>query len=173
MCISKSKVEKNQIITDNKKRITIVSITLAIVLISVWIIIETIGGGKFSFKNNTSYNIEYMEATFVNDVWQVSDTLKFDKLMTDGIDTKHFDEFNLNNLQANLQLEIKFEGYDPFVLVAGYFDDLFTGNINVTLDEVNKDEVDIFIKAKNGIISSRTTDCDENYRINVTEGYIE
>ena len=68
-----------------------------------------------------------MEATFVNDEWQVSDTIEFENLLTDGIDTKHFDEFNLNNMEANLQLKIKFEGYDPFTLVAGYFDDLFTG----------------------------------------------
>lgn len=164
---------KEDIIKRYKREIIIGIIVLIILLSFVWIAVENIGGGKFIFTNNSSYKIEYMDATFVNDDWQVSDTVKFENLISGGMDKKFFENFNLNNMEASLQLTIKFEGHSPFVVVAGYFDDLFTGNIKVNLTENIKDEVDIKIKATNGIIPSNTTNCNELYTIFVKEGYIE
>lgn len=162
-----------QLFNKYKKEIILGTAALVILLTFIWIIVESLVGGSFIFTNDSSYKIEYMEAVFVNDDWQVSDTIKFENLDSGKIDKKMFENFNLNNMEASLQLTIKFEGHSPFVLAAGYFNDLFTGNIKVNLDENTKDEVDIKIKANNGIIPTRTIDCNEVYTIFVTGGYIE
>lgn len=162
-----------QLFNKYKKEIILGTSALVILLTFIWMIVESLGGGKFIFTNDSNYKIEYMEAVFVNDDWQVSDTIKFENIDSGKIDKKMFENFNLNNMEASLQLTIKFEGHSPFVLVAGYFNDLFTGNIKVNLSENTKDEVDIKIKANNGIIPTRTIDCNEIYTIFVTGGYIE
>jgi len=162
-----------QLFNKYKKEIILGTSALVILLTFIWMIVESLGGGKFIFTNDSNYKIEYMEAVFVNDDWQVSDTIKFENIDSGKIDKKMFENFNLNNMEASLQLTIKFEGHSPFVLVAGYFNDLFTGNIKVNLNENTKDEVDIKIKANNGIIPTRTIDCNEIYTIFVTGGYIE
>jgi hypothetical protein len=144
-----------------------------IILSFIWIMIESTSGGKFTFTNKSDYKIEYMKATFVNDEWQLSDTMNFENVASKSKDTLDINDIDLNNTQASLQLKIKFEGYDEFVLDAGYFDDLFTGNINIILKQSKQDQVDIYIKAKNSLLSSKTTNCDEYYTIYVKEGYIE
>lgn len=156
-----------------KLYITIGVIGVLILLSFIWIIVENTGGGLFTFINKSDYKIEYMKATFVNDEWQLSDTMNFENVNPKAKDTLNFSDIDLNNTQANLQLKIKFEGYDEFVLDAGYFNDLFTGNIDINLKQTKQDQVDIYIKAKNGILSSKTTNCDEYYTIYVKEGYIE
>ncbi len=168
------KDQKNRVVTKYNKYVTIIIIGIIAVLMCTWIFIENLGGGEFNLENSTSYTIESFEATFVNDDWNVSDTLTFEnKLLSNTSDSLEFDKINLNNMAANLQLKIKFEGYPEIVLVAGYFDDLFTGNINIKLKEIEDGNVHIFIKAKNSIFSSTINGCKEDYIIYVKEGYTE
>lgn len=134
---------------------------------------ETIGGGKLNFNNSTDYKIEYVKATFMNDDWQISDTMAIENVEARSKSSLEFGAEDLNNMEASLQIELKFEGYKRFVLDAGYFNDLFTGNVDIALKQNNSEEVEIYIKAKNGILSSTTTDCNENYTIYVKEGYID
>jgi hypothetical protein len=157
----------------NKFVVTIGVLGVLVLLSFIWIIMENFGGGNLNFNNSTDYKVEYMKATFMNDEWQISDTMAVENVEAGSKSSVNFGTEDLNNMEASLQIELKFEGYDRFVLDAGYFNDLFTGNINVTLKQNNSDEVEIYIKAKNGILSSATTDCNENYTIYVKEGYIE
>lgn len=168
-------MEKNQetVVTKTNKYVAIAIIGIVAVLMCAWIIIENVGGGKFNIVNSTSYNIKSIEATFVNDDWSVSDTLTFKNLGSNSKETKKFDEFNLNNMEANLELKINFEGYEPIVLQAGYFNELFTGNIDIKLKEIEDGNVHIFLKAKNGVFSASVNGCDEDYIIYVKEGYTE
>lgn len=168
------KEHNNRVVTKSNKYLIIVIIGIIAVLMCAWIIIENVSSGKFNIENSTSYTIESLEATFVNDEWNVSDTLTFEnKLLSNSNDTLEFDKIKLNNMAANLQLKIKFEGYSPIVLEAGYFNDLFTGNINIKLKDTKDGNVHIYIKAKNSILSSANNGCDEDYIIYVKEGYTE
>lgn len=182
--MSKRKLEKNStdhknilnfnVIWKDKKFVTILAVVSSLIFIClIWILAESFSGGELKFNNRTNYKIEYITATFMNDDWQISDIMSLENIDAKEKSSLYFGEIDLNNMEATLQIELKFVGYPSFLLDVGYFNDLLSGNINITLNPVNDEDVEIVVHAKNGAIRSKTIDCVENYVIYVKDGYIE
>lgn len=162
----------NKIYIDGKKIGIGVGILLVLLMI-VWVIIENVSGGDYIIGNKSSYNIDYIESTFIKDDWLVSDSLKFENIEKNSSNIEHFGEYELNHMEASLELKIKFEGYNQVILVAGYFNQLLTGDIKLEFSDFDNEQVKIKIKSQNSIISGAVDGVNEEYIINLKEGYIE
>lgn len=171
--IKKAEVKKQRFF-ESKRNIVIVCIVaaLAVVLIALLMLLE---GNKeqVTIKNKTDLKLEYLQAYFVGEEGPVSEGLSVENMEAGQSTTLHQEAVNLLFTGSNLEIVFKFENYDELIVDAGIFNDKFTGNIKIDFEKTDDPEIlKLKVKANNGILPSPTIDCDEEFEINLREGFI-
>lgn len=154
-----------------KRPILIISIAVVALLIMVILMIIESGDGKLKIINNTNTNIEYVQAYFVGAEGKIGEGFNFDKLDAGQSDVVATGEHKLYGQEANLEVRFKFEGSEEVFVDAGYFNDVFDGNISIDFSDTNEDNiVKLHVKANNGFLKSNQILCDDEFQIDIVEG---
>ncbi|MDF2542041.1 MAG: hypothetical protein K0S47_1759 [Herbinix sp.] len=155
----------------NYKLIGIISAVI-ILVITVLMLVET-DGGFLIINNNSDVKIEYVKAYFVNVEGPFTEELKVENLEPSKKQNLFYDQIDLYPQQANLEIKFKLENQEEMFVDAGYFNDVLKGNINVSFDQKDDNNITLSVQAKNGILPSSTIVCDEEFNIYLDEGYVD
>lgn len=161
---------------DGKNKILIGGIAIvALLIISTILIVIESSGGKITIKNNSNLKLEYVKAYYVYEegIVEDGDVIYVENLEPNNIANDQINEINLTGLQANLEVRFKFEGHDELFVDAGYFNSKFTGNININYNQIDDETIAFKVKASNSLLPSEAIDCNEEYIINLLEGYVD
>lgn len=158
-----------------KNKLMIWGISGAVFLLLMVIILIAEGNkGKLTIRNNTQLKLEYVKTYFVYSEGPVTeDNMTYEEILEGKYINDVVQEINLSGLEANLEVRFKFENYDEMFVDAGYFNDNFYGDIKIVFDQIDDDNIELKVKASNGILPSRTTKCDDEFNIYLSEGYVD
>ncbi|HPU62928.1 MAG TPA: hypothetical protein PK304_02120, partial [Mobilitalea sp.] len=137
----------------------------------VLIAIESVPN-RITVKNKTDKKLEYVKAYFVDEEGPFTDPIQFDMIEHDSTYAFGLERQDLTHREANLEIRFKFEGYDELFVDAGYFNDIFNGKITISFTDEG-DNVLLHVKASNGILPNPNIDCNEEYLVNLQEGYVD
>ncbi|HHU72860.1 MAG TPA: hypothetical protein GXZ21_12645 [Clostridiales bacterium] len=166
---NKKKVENVSV--SQKRPIIIISIAAVALLIMVILMVIESSEGKLKITNNTDANIEYVQAYFVGAEGRISDGFNFENMEAGKTNVVPSGEYELFGEEANLEVRFKFEGSNEVFVDAGYFNDNFSGNININFSNSDEDNiVNLHVKAKNGVLKSNRVFCDDEFKIDIVEG---
>jgi hypothetical protein len=159
---------------ESKKKMTIAGIAVIAVLfiIGVLIYMES-SDNKIVIKNKSDLKLEYVKAFYVGPEEAYTEGINVTDLASGETVSLPQETVNLLGAEANLEIRFKFEGYDEMFVDAGYFDDVFSGKVAINFLPGNEGNINLTVKARNGIINSNRIVCDDYYTINLAEGYIE
>ncbi len=159
---------------ESKRKMTIAGATVLAVLliISVLIYMESTDN-KIVIKNKSDLKLEYVKAFYVGPEEAYNEGINITELTPGNTVSLPQETIDLLGAEANLEIRFKFEGYDELFVDAGYFNDIFSGKTTINFIPTDEDKIQLTVKAKNGIITSNLINCDEEYTINLTEGFIE
>lgn len=159
---------------DTKRKVVIACIASAVVLLLVFILMLTENKeSQLTIKNKTDLNLEYVKAYYVYSEGKVNDGIEAKEIKPEDTLKFALDPMNFLYAESNLEVVFKFENYDELFVDAGYFHDNFTGSIAITFNKTDDPEVvKLKVKGNNGIISSSNIKCNENYTVNLRDGYI-
>ena len=158
---------------DNKSNIikTAVIGSALFIIIVILMLIES-GEGMTEIKNDTDLKLEYVKAYFVNAEEAMDEDITFDAINAGASDKKTTGNHNLYGQNANLEVRFKFEGHEELFVDAGIFNDDFSGNITIDFEQLNQEDIQLNIKAKSGLFNSSLIDCNEEYTVKLSEGYV-
>lgn len=168
-----SNTNKNVTVIDPKKKPIILGavVAVAILLMAVLMFIEN-AQGTIVISNNTGAKLEYVHAYFVDAEGALHDGFMVEDLEIGKSQRFPVGEHKLLGTEANLEVRFKFEGAEEVFVDAGYFNDTFNGDIKVDFSSTNEQDVALLhVKASNGLIKSNLIDCDDEFKINIKEGY--
>lgn len=173
MSNNKNNKNKKATVIDSQKKPIILGavIAVAILLVAILMFIEN-AKGMMVISNHTGAKLEYVQAYFVDAEGPLHDGFKVENLEAGKSQRYPVGENKLLGTEANLEVRFKFEGAEEVFVDAGYFNDTFSGDI--TIDFRSSDEQDVAIlhvKAVNGVLKSNLIDCDDEFKINISEGY--
>ncbi len=159
---------------DTKEKVIGICAAAVIILgLVIALMVVESGYGKLVVKNDTDIDLEFMELSFVNEEAVISEGIETGAVKANSTFTDEMEEVNLVYVNAQLEVRFNFAGHEELLTDVGTFSDNFDGNIKVTFTETDDSNVVAMkIKASNGIFSTRTVDCDEEFRINLAEGKI-
>ncbi|NLP34353.1 MAG: hypothetical protein GX359_04060 [Clostridiales bacterium] len=163
---------KKNMIDPQQKRIIIGAVAgIAILLMVVLMFIEN-AQGKIVISNHTNTNLEYVKVYFVGAEGPLHEGYDVQDLEVGKSQRYPVGENKLLGAEANLEVRFKFEGAEEVFVDAGYFNDTFAGNISVDFSSTeDADIARLHVKASNGLLKSNLIDCDDEFFINITEGY--
>lgn len=141
-------------------------------VMAILIIIENTPN-KLIVKNKTGKNLEYVKAYFVDDEGQLTKAIEIKDLKIGETAEFDLEKLYLTNLEAVFEIRFKFEGYDELFTDTGYFNDVFDGKITISFTDTDNDKVLLNVKATTGILTNPNIICDEEYTVNLEEGYVE
>jgi hypothetical protein len=143
----KSKIKQEKVImSKNTKLLIYVLSGIILLVISIMIMVES-APASITIRNKSSKKLEYVKSYFVNE------------------------QIDLTGHEANLEIRFKFEDYDEIFVDAGYFNDSFKGKISIDFSDTSNDLVMLKVKASTGVMSSPNIQCDDEFTINIEEGY--
>lgn len=147
---------------------------LVLLLVVILMVIES-KSSKIMVQNDSDIKLEYVKAYFVDMEGPISDdVMLFENLESGDKSELPLEKIDLVYRQANLEVRFKFEGHDEMFVDAGYFNEVFSGRINIDFEETDDDgKLLLKIKAKTGVLPSPHIRCDEEHVVNLAEGYIE
>lgn len=145
---------------------------VAFLVLVIIIIFENLSP-RITVKNISGKKLEYVKAYFVDAEDTFSDTYLLENIDINGKGQVELDKVDCSYREANLEVRFKFEGQDEMFVDAGYFNDVFKGNISVSFDEASDNKILLKVKASGGILPSPNIICDEEFIINLEEGYVE
>lgn len=159
---------------DNKRNLWITGIVTAAVLLLVVVLMFIESGNKqYMIENKTNLKLEYVKAYFVYSEGKVNDGIELTDLSAHVSKKLPMEPIDLLGLGANLEVRFKFENYDELFVDAGIFDDSFQGKVSIVFEETEDPGVlDLKVKANNGLMPSTLINCDEEYIVNLNEGFI-
>jgi hypothetical protein len=173
MKIKKNNVEKKANVFDSQRNRMILGgvIAAALLLMVILMFIEN-SQGKIVISNNSGTKIEYVQVYFVSAEGPLHEGFRADNLEAGKAQSFPIGENKLLGAEANLEVRFKFEGSDEVFVDAGYFNDTFHGNITVDFRPAEEpDTVNLHVKAANSLLKSKLIDCDDEFKINIAEGY--
>ena len=159
---------------DSKEKIIKAGVAVAIVLviIAVFMFIES-GDGKLLIKNNTDLKLEFVKVTFVDAEGPINEGVKFENIESNDSINIITGQNALLGREANLEVRFKYENYDEIFTDAGIFNENFDGDIKINFNRTDKtDVVGLKVKAKNSLLSTKSINCDEEYTVDLSEGYV-
>ncbi|MDD4112230.1 MAG: hypothetical protein PHC56_04255 [Herbinix sp.] len=156
-------------------KILIYSLGGIVLLLAVILILIEGRSSIISIRNDSDIKLEYVKAYFVNMEGPVLEEKMIFENLESGDHTKlDLEKINLSYQEANLEIRFKFDGHDELFEDVGYFNEVFKGRINIDFKKTDEDgKLLLKVKAKNGVLPSPLTRCDEEHIINLTEGYVE
>lgn len=159
---------------DNKRNVWITGIATAAVLLLVVVLMFIESSNKqYVIENKTDLKLEYVKAYFVYSEGKVDDGIELTELSAQASKKLPMEPVDLLGLGANLEVRFKFENYDELFVDAGMFNDSFQGRVSIVFEESGDPGVlDLKVKANNGLMPSTLINCDEEYIVNLTEGFI-
>ena len=126
---------------------------------------------SITIRNKSSKKLEYVKAYFVNAEGQFTDAFLTENIENKEVSKINFEQIDLTGHEANLEIRFKFEDYDEIFVDAGYFNDSFKGKISIDFSDTLDDLVMLNVKASTGVMSSPNIQCDDEFTINLEEGY--
>jgi hypothetical protein len=167
-------IKKNVTVDPRTKYIGIgTAAVIVLIIMTVLMFLESAAGGKVVVKNNTDLKLDYVSANFVYSQGSLNDGVKTESIEPNKSVTIPQDKINLTNTEANLEVHFKFEGIDELFTDAGYFNSTFDGKVSISFDKTDDPNIiNLKIKATNGLFSSKTIDCNEEYQIDLSENLI-
>lgn len=161
-------------IFNTKAKIIITCIIAAVVILAaIFLIVQEGSYGKLTVKNNTGLDLEFLKTSFVGDEGTVDKGLQTGRIAAGEKLTVALEPAELEFTESNLEIAFKLAGLDEMFTDVGYFNQRFTGNINISFNKTkDPDIITIKIKAANGLFQSSTVNCDEEFEIDLKMGII-
>lgn len=172
MSSKKAKSKKTKTPMNKNTKILIYTLAGIVFLVTIILIAFENVPNRFVVRNNTEKNLEYIKAYFVDEEGPFTETIQFESLKKGDTAEIDLGKIDFSYLEANLELRFKFEGYDELFVDTGYFNEVFDGKITVTFTDKD-DKVLLHVKAMNGILPNPNINCDDEYVVNLEEGYVE
>ncbi|NLO08328.1 MAG: hypothetical protein GX129_00445 [Clostridiales bacterium] len=164
------KLQKKAPMKDSTKILLYSLAGLVLLFVVILLVIEGMSS-KIIIKNNSDVKLEYVKAYFVDIEGPVSDDVKlFENLDRGDNSVLPLEKIDLAYRQANLEVRFKFEGHDELFVDAGYFNEIFSGRINIGFEDIDNERILLKVKASTGVIPSPHIDCDEEYVFNLATG---
>ena len=154
-------------------KITLIGICAAAIILMVVLIIIENNNNKVIIKNKTDLKLEYVQIKFIHSEGALTNPIRYKSIQPNMTKVASKNDIKLTNMNANMEVRFKFKGYDEIFTDAGIFNGILKGNIEVSFNKINKDEVKVRIKAANGILATNDIDCNEKYTAHLKEGYME
>lgn len=172
--VKQPKPVKPETFFESKKKMTIagVAVLAVLLIISILIYMESTDN-KIVIRNNSNLKLEYVKAFYVGPEEAYNEGIQATELMPGKTESFPQETMNFLGAEANLEVRFKFEGYEELFVDAGYFNDIFSGRATINFTHLEDGKIKLAVKAKNGVITSNMIVCDEDYTINLAEGYIE
>jgi len=168
--IKANEKQKKAPMKESTKILIYALIGIAFLITAVLVIIENTPN-RIVVKNNTGKNLEYVRAYFVGEDDQLTDTVEIKDIKSGDTAEIDLEKINLSYKNAVLEVRFKFEGYDELFTDAGYFNDVFDGKITISFNDSDNDVL-LKVKATTGLLSNPNIDCNEEYKVNLDEGYV-
>ena len=172
----KAKPTQKKGFLDTKEKVIAACITGAVILLVVFVLMLLENNkGKLIINNNTDYNLDYVNSYFV---MSYEDATEISLKDIDGINANKksitkFGEVDLRYTESNLEIVFQFENHEELFVDSGIFNDILKGNVNITFDQTkDPDIIKMKVKAKNGILPSKTIICNDEYMINLKDNEI-
>lgn len=169
---SMMKQEEKKPMDMKSKAILFSVIGVAVLIMIVLIMIESLNG-KIVISNNTNLKLEYVKAYFVDVEGPVNDGFSTENLEAGKEFENALNKIDLLGTNSNLEVRFKFENQEEMLVDAGFFNDAFDGKITIDFSQKEEDYAKLRVKASNGLLPSQLIQCDEEYIINLKEGYLE
>ena len=154
-------------------KITLTGICAAAMLLIVVLMIIENKTNEVIIKNKTDLKLEYVQLRFIHSEGAITNPIKYKNIQPNKTKVVPKNDIKLTNMDANMEVRFKFKGYDEIFTDAGIFNGILKGNIEVSFNKINSDEVKVKIKAANGMLASKEIDCNEKYTAHLKEGYME
>lgn len=142
-----------------------------LIIIFILMLLES-GEGKTTVKNDTDLKLEYVKAYFVDAEGALDEGLSFSSIDAGSTVSNITGNHYLYGQGANLEVRFKFEGHEELFVDAGIFNDNFSEDIKIAFKQLNQDDIKLTVKAKSGIFTSNLINCDEEYTVKLSEGYV-
>jgi len=172
MSSKKAKSKKAKTPMNKNTKILIYALACIVFLVTVILIALENVPNRFVVMNNTGKTLEYVKAYFVDEEGPFTETIQVESLKDGDKAEIDLGKIDFSYLEANLELRFKFEGYDELFVDTGYFNEVFDGKITVTFTGKD-DKVLLHVKAANGILPNPNINCNDEYVVNLEEGYVE
>jgi hypothetical protein len=164
---------KNLVFNSKSKVVLTVVISAVIFILVVFVMVMESKDGQLIIKNNTDLNLNYVKAKFVYSDGDVNEGIQAKDIKAGNTYKKAMDPINLTNIKANYEIRFQFDGYDELLTDCGLFNETFEGNIKVTFDKTEDPNlIKLKVKANNGILPSKLTQCNDEFTINLKEGKV-
>lgn len=162
-------------VKDPKKSLLIIGCsTIVVLLILFGLMAYENRGGKITVENNTELKLEYLRAFFVDAEGPIYDELiNLENLEPTYSEAAALKDFDLAGTHSNLEIRFKFENYDEMFVDAGYFNAVFDGRVKIDFTTLKDGNLNLHVKATDGVLRSATLDCNEDYTIFLQEGYVD
>lgn len=170
--LKSNKVQQKASLNKNTKTLLLALAGVAFVLLVVFVILENLSP-RIIIKNTSGKKLEYVKAYFVDYEDVFTDTFAFENINSSEKKTLEIDKIDCSYRQANLEVVFKFEGEEEMFVDAGYFNDEFKGKISISFDDSTDGKINLKVKASSGVIKSPNIICNEEYIVNLEEGYVE
>jgi hypothetical protein len=169
----KEKIQKNTFLDSKAKIINaVIAVVVVMIIVAVFMFMES-GKGNLVIKNDTDLKLEYVKVTFVNSEGPMNEGMNFENIDANNSKKILSGQHDLRGTEANLEVRFKFENYDEIFTDAGYFNDDFKGNIYIDFERTKQDGVvTLKVKAKNSLLPSNLINCDEEYSVDLSKGYV-
>lgn len=161
---------------NTKERVIGASAVAAVIILAIiiFMFLEISNHGKMIIENNSGINLEYINTCFVGTEGSLTPTINIKSINTGNTQTIAIDPVDLSYKKANLEVKFKLaDNPTEFLTDVGFFNDDFTGNINISLTKTDDPNlIKLTIKAKNGLFQSQLINCDESAMVNLSEGLV-
>lgn len=167
-----NKKKEKTVMSKNTKVLLLALAGLAFLLVIIFVIIESLSS-RVVVNNKSGKKLEYVKAYFVDMEDQFTETLLIENLEPGDQNEIKINKIDCTYRQANLEVRFKFEDYDEMFVDAGYFNDEFDGKITIKFSDTEDDKVLLKVKASAGILPTPNIICNEEFVVNLEEGYVE
>lgn len=152
----------------------IIGVIIVLILIIVMMLVEQ-NDGKFTIKNNTDLKLEYVN-TYFSALGEDNTTefMTFEAIEANKSKSNVIaDSINFLNTEAEIIIKFKYENYEETTINAGSFNNTFSGSIKVNFNSTeDSDMIQVDVVVKNGLIPDSQVDCDEQYDVRLSDGYV-
>lgn len=172
MRIKKEDKKPKKVFLDTKaKRITAISGAIIILLvIAVFMYIDSSKKCQLIVNNETDLNLEYVKAKYITTDYDLTNEVTMEKLSANKKNAIDAIPFEYLGYDAVYEITFKFENKAELFVDAGSFSNNFDGPIKVDFKKTdNPDILNMTIKANGGLLMRKTVYCNDNFTVDLKE----